>query len=177
MKKFNGTVAAFDLATVTGWCVGKPDKVPQCGHERFAKPGEPRARAYRRFRLFLDLFCSLHNPTVIIMESAATPAWMAGRTNIDTIKLLMGLTEHLEEWALDRFELTEATTSQVRSHFLGRNLESKIAKQLTVARCREMGWNVATEDEGDAAALWHYQVCILRPDLGVASTPLFGRKM
>lgn len=173
--KFNGAVLALDLATVTGWAYGKPEEKPLFGSQRFGKQGSSRARTYRSFRLWLDVFCSARPPTMIVFESAATPSWMAGRTNIDTVKLLMGLTEHLEEWCCDRFELREASTSQVRTHFIGRNLQSKIAKPLVVARCRERGWMVEDDNQGDACAIWDYQICCLRPDIGIATSPLFSR--
>jgi hypothetical protein len=175
MKKFDGAVLALDLATVSGWAYGKPEGMPMFGHERFAKPGQSRARTYRNFRLWLDVFCSARPPRIIVFETPIAPLLMGGKTNLDTIRLLVGLAEHLEEWAEDKFELREASIAQVRSHFIGRNLQSKIAKPLVLSRCRERGWNAETTDESDALALWDYQVCCLRSDLGIASTPLFER--
>ena len=175
--QFKRAILALDLATVTGWCYGAPDKPPRFGAERFAKPGQERAVAYRKFRLWLDLFNSAYEPALIVFELPAVPAFLGGKTNIDTTKLLFGLCEHLEEWAYQKFELREASVAQVRAHFIGRNMAGKIAKPLVVARCREMGWDVESEDQADACALWHYQVCCLRPELGTASTPLFSRKM
>lgn len=175
MKKVDGSVLALDLATVTGWAYGQPGEKPTCGHERFAKQGEERPTAYRTFRLWLDLFCSARPPTVIVYESPAVPAFLGGKTNINTTKLLFGLCENLEEWAWQKFELREASVAQVRAHFIGRNLKSNIAKELTVARCRERGWTVATPDEADACALWDYQCAFLRPDLAALHTPLFER--
>jgi hypothetical protein len=170
---FSGSVLALDLATTTGWAYGKPGAVPVFGSHRFVKKGEPRAPAYRAFRLWLDLFLSAHKTDLVVFESPALPMVMHGRTNIDTIKLLIGLAEHLEEWCYDRFELREATVSQVRAHFIGSNMKSKIAKPMTLDRCHELDWNVETTDEADACALWSYQCCYLRPDIAVAQTPLF----
>jgi hypothetical protein len=174
-KKFDGSVLALDLATVTGWAWGQPGSLPKFGHERFAKQGEPRPVAYRKFRLWLDLFCSARRPDLIVFESPAVPSFMGGKTNIETIRLLMGLAEHLEEWAWEKFELREATTAQVRAHFIGRNLRSNVAKPLVMARCRERGWMVETTDEADACALFSYQCAFLRPDLAWQDTPLFER--
>ena len=175
VKRFDGNVLALDLATVTGWAWGKPGSVPKFGHERFAKKDEDRPVAYRRFRLWLDLFCSAHPPALIVYESPAVPAFLGGKTNINTTKLLFGLCEHLEEWAHEKFPLREAMVSQVRAHFIGRNLKSAIAKELTQARCRELGWPVENADQADAVALWDYQCAFLRPDLAVSGTPLFSR--
>jgi len=171
--KFTGIVLALDLATVTGFAWGRPGEVPEFGSYRFAKPGSSRALIYRNFRLWLDLKVSACKPELVVFESAAVPSIMSGKTNIDTTKVLFGLTEHLEEWAQGRVELREASVSQVRSHFIGQNMKAKIAKPMTVDRCRERGWNVETDDEADACALWDYQCCWLRPDIAVKGTPLF----
>jgi hypothetical protein len=170
---FTGTVLALDLASVTGWAFGKPGTVPKFGTHRFVKSGEPRAAAYRQFRLWLDLFCSAHKTNLVVFESPALPMVMHGKTNINTIKMLMGFAEHLEEWCYNRVELREATVAQVRAHFLGSNMKSAIAKPRTVQQCRDLGWMVDTTDEADACALWSYQCGYLRPDVAVGQTPLF----
>ena len=174
-KPFSGTVLALDLATTTGFAYGKPGEAPVFGSHRYARPGAPRAMAYRSFRVWLDDFTHYNKIDLIVYESPAVPSIMAGRTNIDTIRLLMGLAEHLEEWCHNHIELREASVSQVRAHFIGRNLRSKIAKPMTVERCRELSWMVKTTDEADACALWDYQCSFLRPDLAANQTPLFRR--
>ena len=66
---------------------------------------------------------AIYQPDLIVYESANVQ-WMAGKTNIDTIKLLVGLAEHLEEWCHNNIELREASVSQVRAHFLGSNMKA-----------------------------------------------------
>jgi hypothetical protein len=176
---FTGRVLALDLATTTGWAHGAPGSAPACGHIRFTKQGSTRAQTYRVFRKWLDDEWGVrdHIPEVIVYESPAVPSFLGGRTNIETTRLLFGLAEHLEEWCYGKTELHEATTSQVRCHFLGQNLKAKIAKPLTLERCRDFGWEVATEDEADAAALWDYTQCWLNPQLAYKTTPLFRKKV
>ena len=176
MKNFTGTVLALDLATVTGFAYGAPGKVPTFGHLRFVNQGTSRAGLYRAFRSWLEKWeRSNIQRDLIVYESAAIPSIMTGRTNIDTIKTLIGLCEHLEEWAYNRVELREASVSQVRAHFIGRNMKANVAKPMTMDRCRELGWNVENHDEADACALWDYQCSFLRPDLAPRTTPLFQR--
>jgi hypothetical protein len=165
-------VLALDLASTTGWAWGDAHAAaPIFGHHRFVARGEPRAAAYRQFRLWLDLMLSARPTGVIVYESPALPMVMQGRTNKDTLKLLMGLAEHLEEWAYDRFELREAAVQQVRAHFIGvSNLRSAAAKAMTMERCRVLGWETTTSDEADACALWDYQCSFIRP------LPLFAAK-
>jgi crossover junction endodeoxyribonuclease RuvC len=171
---YKGTVLALDLATVTGWAAGKPGTVPTFGHVRFMRPGMSRAAGYRELRGWLDMTMHQGKVDLIVFESPAVPSIMAGKTNIDTIKLLIGLAENLEEWSYNHIELREASVSQVRSHFIGQNMKAAIAKPMTMQRCRTLGWNVATTDEADACALWDYQCCHLRPDLAASGTPLFS---
>ena len=173
--RFNGLVLALDLATTTGWASGRPEGPPEFGSVKFTGS---RAQAYRQLRTWLDATWNVRDfqPDLIVYESPAVPSIMSGKTNIDTIKRLMGLAEHLEEWAEDKIELREASVSQVRAHFLGRNMKSKEAKPLTIQRCHERGWRVSGEDEADACALWDYQVSWLRPDIAVRNTPLFRRR-
>jgi hypothetical protein len=175
VSHFKGTVLALDLATVTGYAHGKPGTVPKFGHIRFSTPGSSRAATYRSFRFWLDDFTHHNIIDLIVYESPAIPSIMAGKTNIDTIKLLMGLAEHLEEWSYQHIELREASVSQVRSHFIGSNMRSKIGKALTLERCRDLGWDCTTTDESDACALWDYQISFLRPDVAARTTPLFSR--
>jgi hypothetical protein len=164
-------ILALDLASTTGWAFGPPGSQPHFGHEMFMR-GD-RAAAYRRFRGWLDTWLAGTPPDLIVFE-ASVGQFKRGATNIETTKLLIGLCEHLEEWALDRVELREATVSQVRCHFIGANLRAAIAKPKTVERCREMGWMVDTTDEADACALWDYQACFVDPKHGSATTKLFS---
>ena len=148
-----------------------------CGHLRFSKPGTPRSQTYRTFRKWLDGMWGPRGeiPDLIAYESPAVPSFMGGKTNIETTRLLMGLAEHLEEWAYGKTELREATVSQVRAHFIGSNMKAKIAKPLTLERCQQFGWPCTTTDEADAAALWDYTCCWLNPQLAFRTTPLFKR--
>jgi hypothetical protein len=178
---FTGRVLALDLATTTGWAYGTPGSIPQCGHLRFSKPGTSRAATYRVFRRWLDETWGAREeiPELIVYESPAVGMHMGGKTNVDTLKLLSGLAEHLEEWAYQKTELREASVSQVRSHFIGQNLKSKIAKPMVFEQCLALGWEVETTDESDACALWHYQCHWLSPKISAFpahAMPLFRQR-
>jgi len=175
---FTGTVLALDLASVTGFAFGKPGTVPKFGHHRFVSSNTSRAGLYRAYRTWLDERWNVRGrqPDLIVYESAAVPSIMMGKTNVETIKTLMGLAEHLEEWAYNKVELREATVSQVRCHFIGQNMKASIAKPLTVEKCQQLGWMVETNDEADACALWDYQCSFLAPELAHNTTPLFRQQ-
>lgn len=182
MSDFTGEVLALDLAKTTGWCVGAPGPSPRkFGTIKFGTAGASRAAVYRLFRETLDLMITTRIRRVVF-ESASTPIIMGGnrgtKTNPETIKMLVGLTEHLEEYCHGRVELREATTSQVRSHFLGTNNNKREqAKLLTKLKCRDLGWDVDNDDEADACALWSYQVCIITPKIAHTHSPLFKRSV
>jgi hypothetical protein len=176
-KRFTGNVLALDLSTVTGWAFGKPGSSPSFGHQRFIRPGAGRGKAYRAFRSWLDAFEAEHRIDLIVFESPAIPSVMSGRTNIDTIKLLIGMCEHLEEWAEGTVELREASVAQVRSHFIGKNFKAALAKPMVFERCQQLGWKCETHDESDACALWDYQCSWLDSRVALLSTPLFQKRV
>ena len=171
MSKFIGIIFALDLATKFGWAWGRPEDVaPRFGS--IVLKGD-RAAKYRQLREFLGVMVT-DKVSRVVFESSATQV-MHGQTNIETIKLLIGLTEHVEEFCYQRVELREARVSDVRMHFIKGNPKREIAKAKTVGRCREMGWDVNNDDEADACALWSYQVCTIRPDLAHTHSPLFAK--
>lgn len=171
---YRGSVLALDLATSTGWARGEPGGKPAFGSLRFGKPGTSRPVIYRAFREWLSVELT-DRITRVVFESSATQL-MGGRTTIETVKLLIGLTEHLEEFCHQRVEVREARTSDVRHHFIGSNPKRAIAKPAMMQKCRDFGWDVANDDEADALGLWDYQCSILRPDLAHRRTPLFQKR-
>ena len=173
---FKGNVLALDLASTSGWAHGKPGSVPRFGHQRFAKQGEPRGAAYHRMRLWLDLFCSAHRVDWVVFEAPIAPLLMTGRTNINTIRLLVGFAENLEAWCYRKVEIREARVSEIRAAFLGSNYKTSIAKPMTMDRCHALGWMCETSDEADACAAWSFQCALLRPDLAHMTLPLYGKR-
>jgi len=172
VSKFNGIILSLDLATQLGWAWGRPeDEVPHFGSRRLK--GSDRAARYRDFREFLAVMIT-DKVSRVVFESSVTQL-MHGKTNIETVKFLIGITEHLEEFCYQRVELREARVSDVRMHFIKANPKREIAKAKTIGRCRDMGWDVKNDDEADACALWSYQVCTIRPDLAATHSPLFSR--
>ena len=171
--KFSSKVLALDLATVTGWAYGEPGNAPEFGSLRFAKPGAPHGEVYRGMRAWLNDWIT--DSSLIVYESPAAASVMMGKTNLDTLRLLIGLCEHVEELCYGRIDLREARVSDVRAHFIGTNkIKRADAKVATIDRCLRLGWKVDNDNEADACALWHFQICCLRPDLAVKTVPLFN---
>jgi hypothetical protein len=63
----------------------------------------------------------------------------------------------------------------VRRHFIGENPKRGIAKRLVKRQCIDNGWDVTDDNEADALAIWSYMGSLLKPELAVKQTPLFGR--
>lgn len=68
-----------------------------------------------------------------------------------------------------------AAVQTVRRHFIDTgNLKRADAKAAVMARCHQLGWPVANDDQGDAAAVWAYGMALLYPKWAPQTTPLFA---
>ena len=162
-------ILALDLARIVGWAVGTPtDTRPQCGSIEIVRGDASMAKLFSEWRMMLRDFLSLHPDIgLVIFESPLVPGMMGGRTNIQTIRRLIGLAAVTEEllFTLGKYDIREARVSDVRTHFLGSNRHKREqAKALTMQRCRQLGWEVTDDNQADALALWDYQIACLRRD-------------
>lgn len=160
---FNKEILALDLARVLGWAIGTVNSAPECGTVPIAGPDATDAKLFWCCRQYLRDFLSLRPEIGLVVFEAPLPHLMTGKTNIRTIRRLVGLVAVTEELLYDRqIDVREARVSDVRTHFLGSNRHKRDeAKRLTIARCRQLGWKVADDNAADAAALWDYQRGIL----------------
>lgn len=168
------TILALDLATRTGFAFGRVDGVPRTGSIRFGSDAAATGRRYRLYREWLSDLCNTVSPDVVCIEKPMPPSFAPGKTNLATLRLLIGLVEHTEELLYDSgIDVREASVSDIRHHFIGANPRGPEGKRLVMMKCRALGWNVEDDNCSDAAACWDYMRCIIRPDLAVRSTPLF----
>jgi crossover junction endodeoxyribonuclease RuvC len=176
------SILALDLAAKTGFAWGHvnhglgPDHYPLSGSAVFGKPGASMAAIFRNCRLWLKAFISEHQVDVVIFEAPLVPMFKAGATNINTIRILMGLPAIVEEALYGLCDVREARVAEVRRHFLGSTkFKRTAAKALTIAACRRLGWKPVDDNAADALALWHYQASIFEPKLSIQTSPLFRR--
>jgi len=157
-------ILALDLARVVGWALGTVNSAPECGSLPIVNPDATDAKLFWSWRQYLRDFLSLHPDVGLVIFEAPLPHLMTGKTNIRTIRRLIGLVAVTEELLYDRqLDVREARVSDVRTHFLGSNRHRREeAKRLTIARCRQLGWKVEDDNAADAAALFDYQCSILR---------------
>ncbi|WP_174436433.1 Holliday junction resolvase [Azospirillum brasilense] len=160
-----GGVLALDLATNTGWTLGRLPMQPLLPMQaRVQKPPKPLSGAIRFGRpgctigAFADAaeawgrdFMEKHRPTGLIYEKPILPQ----DTTPDTILKLNGLALIFLMLA-HRFGIRWVRTAQpstVKKHFCGSGGPGKEGVQ---AECLARGWTFATDDEADALALWDY---------------------
>lgn len=152
-------VMALDVASVTGFAVGRIGEVPVSGALRFAERGAPPARVWFKAMMWMNDQLKVHRPDVVYMEGAINSASLGGKSNPATFVLLNGLQAVLATVVESRLPVSAKTiaVSTVRKRFLGRgNLRSEDAKPMAKARCIELGWvdHDATFDQCDALGVW-----------------------
>jgi len=177
MRKQDPLILGLDLATVSGWCLGRPGDIPVCGTVRFASDeGASNDAIFANALTWFSGFLKPEpRPTSLILEALLPPAAMKGETSRQTRDLLGGLHGVIRAVAHARgiYEISDVSVLAVRRHFCG---DQRAKKDEVYERCHILGWPVKTRDEADAAATWHFACSIVRPEVGVEVTPLFYGK-
>lgn len=178
---------ALDIATTTGVAVGdtaggypKAWSVnlgrPLRGHKK-AAPHEVR---FARLQQLVWSVCKEHE-----IERVAIEAPIGGPR---TSHLLVGLAACARGTALlADCKIEKQDIGSVRAHFLGFNPQKKdfahlknedartmAIKNLVMARCKALRWDVEDHDSADAAAVWSYSASLHDPKFAYRHTPLFG---
>lgn len=166
----NGIIVALDIATNTGWSVGRPsDARPISGSVRLKKPEDIPQVAFRNMERFmletiLKGHCFGEEPALVVYEAPINPGAMMNMGNgADAVILAWGLVGALEA-SVGRFGLrSEAANVQtVRKHFTGvaRHGARAEAKSAVIQRCRTLGYmkpdDRADDNRADALAVWDW---------------------
>lgn len=169
-------ILALDLATVTGFACGSITTVIDHGSVRLPKTGEDVGLFLFHFRKWLTESIGRLEPDTIFFESPVLPG--RGKTSLITLRKLYSLAGLTELIAHDKaIDCREANTSDITTHFLGKSAPrfGDARKKATVARCIERGWKVVDDNDADSLALLDYAFALIRPELALDATPLFGR--
>jgi hypothetical protein len=167
-----GAVLALDIATRTGWCLGEPGGPPKYGSIRFE--GSSHEMRWAAAAHWAAGFYRKHRPGALAYETPGI--YHSRKTNIDTKVFLGGLvgitagTIHACGMPADM--IFRADTPDVRRHFIQANPKRAIAKDLTKAKCRELGYEIQDDDEADAIAVWHFACAYFEPRLAMEAVPL-----
>ena len=126
-------------------------------------------------RCFSDLM--LDPPHLLVLE-ALLPAAAKVITNKATRDRLAGLRGVALGVANCRgvCNIIEAQVGDVRAHFISdRSLKRHKAKTEVMRHCRELGWAVEDDNQGDACAVWSYGCGLIDPRSALRVSPLFQR--
>jgi hypothetical protein len=102
----------------------------------------------------------------LFFEEPLHPAKLQGHTNIDSIRVLSGLAAHAESFgeAMGMRTINAVNLSSWRSKFIGpqkRGTKRVTLKELSIERCRQLGWKPKNDDEADALGILDY-ACTFR---------------
>jgi|SRR5262245_2536464 len=171
-------VLALDIASTCGWARGPIGGEPQCGSVRFAKPGASQLAICGRALEWAIATIKDPLPDVIAIEGLLPPAALKMRSN-EEHELLGHLHGIMLGVAFMRgvYKVHKHHLKAIRGHFLyGIPYGKGEAKQVTVRKCRSLGWlEAADDDAADACAVWSYQVSLLDPEHVVRISPLFQK--
>ena len=176
-------IAAFDVATSVGVCLGKPgERQPFVTTWNLRNAGKPRPRRLLYFSNLLDKMFAENSVDMVRFESPL-PIAVASKIGAseETMLLLRGAIGVLETCAMragiediDSFGVQEA-----RKHFLGQARFPKgangksAAKDYVLIQCETLGIKVMTDHEADAVAGWVLSCALANPRLAHLSSPLF----
>lgn len=167
-------IFAFDVASNCGIAEGYAGETPRLYSERLVKDGDDLDDSFARAIKFMARRLLADRPDVIIIEAPIPAAAMNGRTNAQTIAMLLGLASCMGGAARAKgIMVRRVNIGRVRKNFLGvGNLKGPEAKRRTVALCRALDWNPPNHDAADAAACWHLGCTMFAPDLAHRVEPL-----
>ena len=166
---------ALDPGTITGFAVGdtdvcvpvtpleamaRPPPKPISGAEQIGREGADIATFALAYDVWLKYTIHYHGIEGLIFEAP----WIGPKTHQHTARKLMGMAYHtdLVGKQLELSWVKEARPDAVRVHFIGRGRVKRAEKKRrTVAECRLRGWEVESDDEADALALFDYAAACL----------------
>lgn len=160
-------VSALDLATASAVAFGRMGEAPRTQAWPLREAGSSvGARAHMMLGLLLAHLKDFL-PELVAIEEPMAPAIVAKMGMAATsARFLPGLVVVAEAVCHSRGVETMLVGRQtVLKHFVGRARfsnkdDGKIACRV---RCKQLGWVVNTDDEGDAAALWDYAASRVNP--------------
>lgn len=175
-------IAAFDLATVTGVCVGRAGiKNPTLATWDFREFNPRPARFYEFFVRAHNLFAMAHKAGAPVTQVRYEAPMTLGAMNKvgaseATVGLLRGIVGVLEAcaWRAGIRDITSISVHAARNHLIGTN--RKGGKAEVIRWCRMLGYPVEDDNQADAVALWSRASALANPRIAHLSTPLFAAR-
>lgn len=160
-------IAAFDLATKTGFAIGPAGRIERSGSRRLKDGDDDIWRADRKLGIWLRDEFNFAKPDLVVVEAPMNMGGMIEkdekadrgfrfRSNPNTISMLNGLV-HGVHTLCGPFGIrcVNANVQTVRKHFLG-NARPADPKRAVIARCHQlrlMPLDRRDDNEADAIAL------------------------
>jgi hypothetical protein len=172
-------ILALDVATSTGFARGKIGEAPVCSSIKFGTDdGDVVFAAAMTWLNEYLAGCGV--PDMMIIEALLPPDAMKNETSRQVRDRLAGLHGVVRAVAHKHgvVRIAQAAVGDVRAHFISASkLKRKQAKAAVMAQCKALGWAVADDNAGDAAALWSYGCAIVDPANALTVVPLFNPKL
>jgi hypothetical protein len=158
------TILALDMSkSRTGWAFWRPGMNCNAPFGHWVLGGEysSEGMTYGKVHERLSEMHMVEKITRIYMEQPIHPASLTGHTNIDTLRVLAGVCAHVHSFAAAmRLPVpVEINVSSWRRGFIGpqkRGTKSKTLKDLTMERCRQLGFAPKYDDQADAIGILTY---------------------
>jgi hypothetical protein len=169
-------ILALDLATTTGFCIGAPGEMPRCGSVRFGNSETSADAVFAHgLKWFSEFLRPEPRPSSIILEAMLPLTAMKGETSTATRDRLAGLHGVVRAVAHLRgiYEISEVGVLVVRKHFCG---SRGCGKHAVYEKCRALHYPVHDLDAADACATWHFACSLIKPEIALEVSPLFGKR-
>lgn len=150
-----------------GWAIWAPgDAKPVSGVWQLGTEFTSDGMTYCRLHERLSDLHMLGAIDALFWEEALDARVLSGHTNIDTLRVLGGLTAHAASWAEAMGCRHARPVNMVtwRREFLGpmkRGTKSADLKEMAMERCRQFGWKPAKHDEAEALGIMDWATDML----------------
>lgn len=155
------SILFLDVAGIVGCSEGRPGEKPRSWHWKLG--GEGASQEERGYSLLRKLseHLQVSQPRLVGIEAPLAPAVLANiGSKADDAAFQMGTAFLAKVVAYGRGVpmIKFVNVQDVRQHFVQqRRFKGKNdGKRAVLQRCRDLGWEVDTFDEADAAAGWSY---------------------
>lgn len=150
---------ALDMATVTGFCVGKPGQVPLYGHQRLAPEGASNPAVFAgAFKMGADLARD-HGVNRMRYEATIDPRHLGKKTTRAVGLRLIGIPGAVVSafYLCGVLDIQEIRAQKVRDWLLGyRPKGTDASKAAVMAAVADRGYETDDDNAADAVATWLY---------------------
>lgn len=181
------TILALDLATTTGWAVGRPGEPIRYGALKLGNIANDQSLRFATFSAWVFDAIEKNGVERVVFEAPRDPRHMTKMnkmgqrvqlTNFSTTRMLLGLCAIAEAEARRAgIKPNEVEAGKVRKHlFSGPAPRGQNIKRAVTARLNMLGFEPQDDNAADAIAIWLYASALLAPGADVATLLPLGVK-